>query len=76
MPAPLESPKIRMEVLSGLWAGFHVYCPVCGHDDFHWKPKWAVGSLCPATLQDAYMRAEQMYRDHYPYGGDCQDWAL
>lgn len=78
MPAALSSPKVRVEVhrLSRAFGrpGFHIYCPVCGHDDFHWKPEWAPGSLFPAVLQDAYYRAECMYRDHYPYGGDCGDW--
>lgn len=72
MPARLESPKVRIRVNSVTLDEFIVYCPVCGHDDFvtHGSPS------TPGVLEDAYYRALCMYRDHYPYGGSCQDWKF
>lgn len=75
MPAALSSPKIQMHVWFGMNdRGFHVFCPVCGHDDFHKTPRWHEGPLWRAVIEDAYYRALCMHRDHYPYGGDCGDW--
>lgn len=28
----------------------------------------------PKIRVEVHHRAECMYRDHYPYGGDCGDW--
>lgn len=73
--------KIRIEVVEPFPEGlpfFRVWCPACGHDDFHHQldvhdwPRWP---LAASAIQDAYLRALQMYRDHLSGGGDGTKWC-